>query len=87
MLLGITCLSRSWTTVSSDCSVTLEQISLTIIYSGQVNVWNIWILLLISLWFSYRVVPLYPRVIRSKTYRGHVTPRIIPNAVHNVTFV
>jgi hypothetical protein len=33
------------------------------------------------------VVPPYPRVIRSKTYCGYVKPRIIPNAIYNVTFV
>jgi hypothetical protein len=29
----------------------------------------------------------YPRVIRSKTYRGYVKRRIIPNAIYNVIFV
>jgi hypothetical protein len=29
----------------------------------------------------------YLRVIRSKTYRGYVKPRIIPNAIDNVIFV
>jgi hypothetical protein len=29
------------------------------------------------------VVPPYLRVIRSKTYRGHVKPQIIPNATYN----
>jgi hypothetical protein len=33
------------------------------------------------------VVPPYPQVIRSKTYRGYVKPRIIPNAIYNVIFV
>jgi hypothetical protein len=33
------------------------------------------------------VVPPCPRVIRSKTYRVYVKPRIIPNDIHNVTFV
>jgi hypothetical protein len=33
------------------------------------------------------VVPPYPRVIRSKTYRGYVKPRVIPNAIYNVIFV
>jgi hypothetical protein len=28
--------------------------------------------------------PPYPRVIRSKTYRGYVKQRIIPNAIYNV---
>jgi hypothetical protein len=28
-----------------------------------------------------------PRVIRSKTYRGYVKPRIIPKAIYNVIFV
>jgi hypothetical protein len=32
-------------------------------------------------------VPPYPRVIRSKTYRGYVKPRIVPNAIYNVIFV
>jgi hypothetical protein len=32
-------------------------------------------------------VPPYPRVIRSKTYRGYVKPRIILNAIHNVIFL
>jgi hypothetical protein len=32
-------------------------------------------------------VPPYPRVIRYKPYRGHVKPRIIPNAIYNVIFV
>ena len=30
---------------------------------------------------------LYPRVIRSKTYRGYGKPRIIPNVIYNVIFV
>jgi hypothetical protein len=34
-----------------------------------------------------KVVSPYPRVIRSKTYRGRVKPRIILNAVYNVKFV
>jgi hypothetical protein len=34
-----------------------------------------------------RAVPPYPQVIRSKTYRGYVKPRIIPNAIYNVKFV
>jgi hypothetical protein len=36
------------------------------------------------------VVPPYSRVIRSKTYRGYVKPRIIPNAICNdirVTYI
>jgi hypothetical protein len=37
--------------------------------------------------FRYIVVSLYPRVIRSKTYRGYLKPRIIPNALYNVIFV
>jgi hypothetical protein len=28
-----------------------------------------------------KVLPLYPGVIRSKTYRGYVKPRIIPKAI------
>ena len=28
--------------------------------------------------------PPYPRVIRSKTYRGYVKPRIVPNAICNL---
>jgi hypothetical protein len=32
-------------------------------------------------------VPPYPRVILSKTHRGYVKPRIIPNAIYNVIFV
>jgi hypothetical protein len=31
--------------------------------------------------------PKYLRIIRSKTYRGYVKPRIIPNAIYNVIFV
>jgi hypothetical protein len=33
---------------------------------------------------AYTVVPPYPRVIRSKTYRGYVKPRIIPKAIQGV---
>jgi hypothetical protein len=33
------------------------------------------------------VMPSYGPVIRSKTYRGYVKPRIIPNAIYNVIFV
>jgi hypothetical protein len=29
----------------------------------------------------------YPRVIRSKTYRGYVKPQITPNAIYNMIFV
>jgi hypothetical protein len=36
---------------------------------------------------KYTGVPPYLQVIRSKTYRGNVKPRIIPNAIYNVTFV
>jgi hypothetical protein len=36
---------------------------------------------------TYTGVPPYPRVIRSKTYRGYVKPRIIPNAIYIVIFV
>jgi hypothetical protein len=32
-------------------------------------------------------VPPYPRVIRSKTYRGYMKPWVIPNAIYNVIFV
>jgi hypothetical protein len=35
---------------------------------------------------NYRRVPI-STVIRSKTYSGYVKPRIIPNAIYNVTFV
>jgi hypothetical protein len=35
----------------------------------------------------HNVVPPYARVILSKTYRGYVKPRIIPNAIYNVIFV
>jgi hypothetical protein len=35
----------------------------------------------------YKVVPPYPRVIRSKTHRGYVKPRITLNAIYNVIFV
>ena len=31
--------------------------------------------------------PPYSRVIRCKTYRGYVKPRIIPHAIYNVIFV
>jgi hypothetical protein len=34
----------------------------------------------------YSMTP-YPWVIHSKAYRGYVKPRIIPNAIYNVTFV
>jgi hypothetical protein len=33
------------------------------------------------------VVPPYSRLIRSKTYRCYVKPRIMPNAIYNVIFV
>jgi hypothetical protein len=33
------------------------------------------------------VVPPYPQVIRSKTYRSYIKPQIIPNAIYNVIFV
>jgi hypothetical protein len=36
---------------------------------------------------QYTDVPLYPRVIRSKTYRGYVKPWIIQKAIYNVIFV
>jgi hypothetical protein len=32
-------------------------------------------------------VPPYPPVIRSKTYRVYVKPRIMQNAIYNVIFV
>jgi hypothetical protein len=35
----------------------------------------------------YTVVPPYPRVIRSETYRGYVKPQVIPNAIYNVIFM
>jgi hypothetical protein len=35
----------------------------------------------------YTDVPPGPRVIRSKMYRGYFKPRIIPNAIYNVTIV
>jgi hypothetical protein len=35
----------------------------------------------------YTIVPPYPRVMRSKTYRAYLKPRIIPNAIYNVIFV
>jgi len=34
--------------------------------------------------YEYTGGPLYPRVIRYKTYRGYVKPLIIPNAIYNV---
>jgi hypothetical protein len=34
--------------------------------------------------YVYTGGPPYPRVIRSKTYRGYMKPRIIPNAIYNV---
>jgi hypothetical protein len=37
--------------------------------------------------FEYTRVPPYPGEICSKTYRGYVKPRIIPNAIYNVIFV
>jgi thiol-disulfide isomerase/thioredoxin len=37
--------------------------------------------------FGCTVVPLYPRVIRSKTYCGYGRPQIILNAIYNVIFV
>jgi hypothetical protein len=36
---------------------------------------------------TYTVAPPYLLVIRSKTYRGYVKSRIIPNAIYNVIFV
>jgi hypothetical protein len=36
---------------------------------------------------TYTVVPLYPRVICSKTYCGYMKLWIIPNAIYNVIFV
>jgi hypothetical protein len=36
---------------------------------------------------QHTVVPPYPRVILSKTYRNYVKQRIIPNAIYNVIFV
>jgi hypothetical protein len=33
------------------------------------------------------VVPPHSRVIRSKTYRGYLKPRTIPNAIYNAIFV
>jgi hypothetical protein len=38
-------------------------------------------------WLIGTVLPQYPRVMRSKTYRGYVKPRIVPNAMYNVMFV
>jgi hypothetical protein len=38
-------------------------------------------------WLRNTVVFTYPLVIRSKTYRGYVKPRVIPNAIYNVIFV
>jgi hypothetical protein len=38
-------------------------------------------------YFINTVVPPYPRVIRYKTYRGYVKPRIIPSAIYNVITV
>jgi hypothetical protein len=35
----------------------------------------------------YTVVPPYPRVTRSKTYRGYVKPRVVPEAILNVIFL
>jgi hypothetical protein len=37
--------------------------------------------------YIYIVLPPYPWVIRSMTYRGYVKPQIIPNAIYNVIFV
>jgi hypothetical protein len=37
--------------------------------------------------FQHRVVPPYPRVMRSKNYCGYKKPRIIPTALYNMTFV
>jgi hypothetical protein len=37
--------------------------------------------------FGYTGVPPYPRVIRSRAYRGYVKPWIITNAIYNVIFV
>jgi len=36
---------------------------------------------------QYTGGPPYSRVIRFKTYRGYVKPRIIPNAIYNVIFL
>jgi hypothetical protein len=46
-----------------------------------------WILNQLQKPIRYTGVPPYPRVIRSKTYRGYVKPRIIPNAIYNVIFM
>jgi len=43
------------------------------------------IVFLDDLHLKYRLTN-YPRVIRSKTYRGYVKPRIKPNAIYNVIF-
>jgi hypothetical protein len=38
-------------------------------------------------YFTITVVPPYLRVIRFKTYRVYVKPRMTPNAIYNVIFV
>jgi len=40
-----------------------------------------------SVYYIYIGGPPYPRVIRSKTYRGYVKPRIIPNVIYYVIFM
>jgi hypothetical protein len=37
--------------------------------------------------FGYAAVPPYPWVMCSETYRGHMKPWIIPNAIYNTIFV
>jgi hypothetical protein len=36
---------------------------------------------------NHTVVPPYPRIIRSKTYRSYMKPQIIPNAIYIMIFV
>jgi hypothetical protein len=39
------------------------------------------LLIAFYIYIGYKVVPPYPRVIRSKNYRGYVKPRILPKAI------
>jgi hypothetical protein len=53
----------------------------------HLNTWKTRTVLLVNYGGAYTGVPPYPRAIRSKTYRGYVKPRIIPNAIYKVIFV
>jgi hypothetical protein len=64
--------------VDHDMERKSEIVSLNIVrnlarHSNNVNICNM-------------VVPPYQRIIRTKTYRGYVKPRIKPNTLYNVIF-